>query len=177
MEYFSVLVETPKGSLVKYTYNPSTHFLELTKLLPAGMSFPFDFGFIPDTIGQDGDPIDVIIVSEFSGFPGCMIECNIIGAIDADQSEKAGKKKKIRNDRYIAIPCLSVVFEKVKSVKELPTRIIKDIEDFFINYNRSAGKIFRIIQTIDAPAAQKNLQSNLLQNFKTIRNGYQKEKA
>jgi len=90
-----VVIETPKGSAQKYKYEPSSHFFKMDKILPSGMVFPYDFGFIPDTQGDDGDPLDIIMISEFSSFPGCKMECKVIGGFKAEQSEKSGKKKMV----------------------------------------------------------------------------------
>ncbi|MEJ7588557.1 MAG: inorganic diphosphatase, partial [Ferruginibacter sp.] len=86
------MIETPKGSAQKYTYDSTTKFFRLTKILPAGMVFPYDFGFIPETMGEDGDPLDSMIISEFPSFTGCMISCRVIGGIKATQSEKGAGK-------------------------------------------------------------------------------------
>src|SRR5882724_761988 len=80
-----VVIETPKGSAQKYDYDPSTHFFKLKKILPSGMMFPYDFGFIPGTRGEDGDPLDIIVISEFQSFPGCKMKCRVIGGIKAEQ--------------------------------------------------------------------------------------------
>ena len=61
-----VVIETPKGSAQKYDYDFNDHFFDLKKILPAGMMFPYDFGFIPGTKGMDGDPLDVILISKSS---------------------------------------------------------------------------------------------------------------
>jgi inorganic pyrophosphatase len=152
METVTVVVETPKGSAQKYNYNPEKNWFELKKIMPAGMVFPFDFGFIPDTKGEDGDPLDVIIISEFKSFPGCVMSCRIIGAIEAKQSEDG---KDIRNDRFLAIPEVSELFANVKSIEDLPKDIISQIEDFFINYNKISNKKFKPIKTIKGSKALK----------------------
>src|ERR1700753_817544 len=131
-----VIIETPKGSAQKYDYVPKTPFFKLSKILPSGMVFPYDFGFIPKTKGEDGDPLDVIVISEFNSFPGVIIECRVIGAIKAEQSKKEGSSKMIRNDRFIAIPKCSNIFQKVKSMEDLPKQITDDLEEFFIDYNK-----------------------------------------
>src|SRR5882757_7133861 len=113
-----VVIETPKGSAQKYDYDEETHFFKLKKILPSGMVFPYDFGFIPDTKGEDGDPLDVIVISEFCSFPGVIIKCRIIGGIKAEQSEEEDSKKMIRNDRFIAVPACSNIFQDVKEVKD-----------------------------------------------------------
>ncbi|HVU57761.1 MAG TPA: inorganic diphosphatase [Puia sp.] len=154
-----VVIETPKGSAQKYDYDPDTHFFKLKKILPSGMVFPYDFGFVPDTKGEDGDPLDVIVISEFNSFPGCVIKCRVIGGIKAEQSEEKGKKKMIRNDRYLAIPKCSNIFEKIKDIKDLPDSIVKEIEDFFIDYNKIQGKEFKALEKLHARDAEKMIKS------------------
>lgn len=157
METTSVVVETPKGSAEKYSYDPTSKFFILKKILPSGMVFPYDFGFIPATKGEDGDPIDVIVLSEFKSFPGCMIECKIIGAITAEQTEK---KKKIRNDRFLAIPVHGKILSKIDSIEDLPEKMMEELEQFFKNYNEIEGKKFTPLKRLDAKQAMKLLKEN-----------------
>jgi inorganic pyrophosphatase len=154
MNCVDVVIETPKGSAQKYDYDPGSHFFKLKKILPSGMVFPYDFGFIPDTKGEDGDPLDVIVISEFCSFPGIMIKCRIIGGIKAEQSEEAGKKKMIRNDRFLAIPKCSNIFEKIKTTNDLPENILNELEQFFVDYNRIEGKEFKAMKKMDAKEAK-----------------------
>jgi inorganic pyrophosphatase len=144
METVNAIVETPKGSGVKYTYEPSSGLFFLKKVLPAGMVFPHDFGFIPETKGEDGDPLDIIIISEFDTYMGCKIECRLIGSLQAMQWAVNGRKNKIRNDRFFGIPVQSIIFEKVKSMKDLPERHLTELKAFFIQYNKMQKKIFEI---------------------------------
>jgi inorganic pyrophosphatase len=154
-----VVIETPKGSSQKYDYDPETGFFKMKKILPSGMVFPYDFGFVPDTKGEDGDPLDVIVISEFHSFPGCMIKCRIIGGIKAEQSEEKGRKKMIRNDRYLAIPKCSNIFEKIKDIDDLPKTIIREIEDFFIDYNKIQGKEFKALEKLHTRDAEKMIKT------------------
>lgn len=158
MACVDVVIETPKGSAQKYDYDPETRFFKLKKILPAGMVFPYDFGFVPHTKGQDGDPLDVIVISEFCSFPGCMIKCRIIGGIKAEQSEDKGKKTMIRNDRFLAIPKFSSIFEKVKSIEDLPDNIIDQLEEFFVDYNKLEGKEFKALKKLDPKEAMKMIE-------------------
>ena len=153
MECVNVVIETPKGSAQKYDFDPDSHFFKMKKILPSGMVFPYDFGFIPKTKGEDGDPLDVIVISEFNSFPGIMIKCRIIGAIKAEQSEDKGSKKMIRNDRFLAIPKCSSIFEDVRSIKDLPGRIINQLEEFFVDYNKLEGKKFKALSKLNAKEA------------------------
>jgi inorganic pyrophosphatase len=150
MSSYDVVVETPKGSAEKYDYVPNTPFFKMSKILPAGMVFPYDFGFIPKTKGEDGDPLDVIVISEFNSFPGVIISCRIIGGMKAEQSENEGSKKMIRNDRFIAIPKSSNIFQEINEVKDLPKQIIEGLEGFFVDYNKLEGKKFKAVKIMNA---------------------------
>lgn len=154
MSCVNVVIETPKSSAQKYDYDADSRFFKLKKILPSGMVFPYDFGFIPDTKGEDGDPLDVIVISEFNSFPGIMIKCRIIGGIMAEQSEAAGKKKMIRNDRFIAIPKCSNIFNNIKSAKDLPDNIFQQLEQFFVDYNRIEGREFKVLKKLEAKDAK-----------------------
>src|SRR5207253_805858 len=98
----NVIIETPRGSANKYVYDPQSGFFKLGKVLPAGTVFPLDFGFIPGTKGGDGDPLDVFLLMEFKTYPGCLVECKLLGVIENTQQEKG--KKAERNDRLLAVP-------------------------------------------------------------------------
>jgi inorganic pyrophosphatase len=69
----TVIIETPKGSRNKYAYDPKERIYGLRKVLPAGMAFPYDFGFVPSTIADDGDPLDVLVLMDEPAFPGCKL--------------------------------------------------------------------------------------------------------
>jgi inorganic pyrophosphatase len=155
-----VIIETPKGSAQKYDYDLNDHFFDLKKILPAGMMFPYDFGFIPGTKGMDGDPLDVILISEFNSFPGCRINCRLIGALKAKQTGE-DKNKMIRNDRFIAIPKCSNIFQNIKTIGDLPENIIKELEDFFVDYNKIEGKTFKILGKLSPKEAHKLVDLSL----------------
>lgn len=135
------------------------HFFKMSKILPSGMVFPYDFGFIPDTQGEDGDPLDMIVISEFNSFPGVMIKCRVIGGIKAEQTGEDGKKT-IRNDRFLAIPKCSNIFEKVKTIEDLPKQIMDDLEEFFVDYNKLEGKKFKALKKMDSKEARRLITDN-----------------
>ncbi|HWB90288.1 MAG TPA: inorganic diphosphatase [Puia sp.] len=156
-----VVVETPKGSAQKYDYVPNTPFFKLKKILPSGMVFPYDFGFIPNTKGDDGDPLDVIVISEFNSFPGVIIKCRVIGGIKAEQSEEKNSNKMIRNDRFLAIPKCSNIFQEIKKMEDLPEQITDQIEEFFVDYNKLEGKKFKALDKMGPGEAQRLIEKKL----------------
>ena len=114
----------------------------LKTVLPQGALFPFDFGSIPGTVGEDGDPLDALVLMDEPAFCGCLIESRLVGVIEAEQSED-GKTE--RNDRLIAVAAKSPTHAEVKSLSDLSPTLIKEIEHFFISYNQERGKKFRPI--------------------------------
>jgi inorganic pyrophosphatase len=138
-----VIIETPKGSRNKYKYADEFGCFELAKVLPEGMVFPFDFGFLPSTLGEDGDPVDVLLLMDQATFCGCLILSRLIGVIEAEQTEKDGTAE--RNDRLVAVPLESRDYGKVRSLKDLDQHMLDEIERFFGSYNAQSGKKFKLI--------------------------------
>jgi inorganic pyrophosphatase len=139
-----VVIETPKGSRNKYAFDPTLRIFSLKKVLPAGMTFPYDFGFVPSTKAEDGDPTDVLVLMDEPAFPGCLLKCRIIGIIEGQQGKK---KDGERNDRIIAIEEANHSYAHVRHVKELGKKFCKELEEFFVNYHELDGEKYRILDT------------------------------
>jgi inorganic pyrophosphatase len=154
-ETLTVMIESPKSSKQKFDFDPKEKRFTLSKMLPAGLAFPFDFGMIPGSKGQDCAPLDIIIISECGTFPGCLVNARIVGAFKAEQTERDGQT--MRNDRFIGVPDVSQQFAEVKTIKDLPESILNQLEHFFKNYNEQAGKQFRVIARLTAAEALKLL--------------------
>src|ERR1700752_5285187 len=82
----NAIVDTPKGSRNKFKYDPRSGLFKLSGTLPLGNSFPFDFGYVPSTAGEDGDPLDVLILMDEPAFVGCLVPSKLIGVIEAEQT-------------------------------------------------------------------------------------------
>ncbi len=134
-----VVIDTPKGSSNKYKYDPDLRLFKLSRILPAGLHFPCDFGFIPSTAAADGDALDVALFADYPSFPGCLMTARLIGVLQAEQTEKG---RVIRNDRLIAVPVTPVNNPQVRDLKDLPKRFIEQVEQFFMGYNRAQGRRF-----------------------------------
>jgi inorganic pyrophosphatase len=139
----NVIVETPKGSRVKYSYVTELGIFMLSKALPEGMVFPFNFGFIPKTLGQDGDPLDILILNEEPLVTGCLLKVRPLAVIKATQTEEG---RSIRNDRVIGEAMGKETPLELKGLKLTP-RKISQIEFFFVAYNKLYGKKFRVLET------------------------------
>lgn len=137
-----VVIETPAGSRNKFAFDPKQSTFTLKKTLPAGMTLPYDFGFLPRTIAQDGDPIDVLLLMDEPAYPGITVSARLIGVIEGEQLDG---KKRIRNDRLVAVAEVNHVYAKVRKLRDLPSRWIKELETFFVNYHRLEGKTYRLL--------------------------------
>ena len=137
-----VVIETPKGSRNKYAYDPTEHIFELKKVLPAGMAFPYDFGFVPSTLAGDGDPIDVLVLMDEAAFPGCKLKCRLVGLIEGEQ---AVKKSVERNDRVIAVEVANHSYARIRHVDDLGKEFEKELEEFFVNYHRLEGASYKVL--------------------------------
>ena len=132
-----VIVETPKGSRNKFSFDPEQEIFALKKVLPEGMVFPYDFGFLPKTMAEDGDPIDVLLLMDEPAFPGVLVPSRLIGVIEGEQVDG---KKRIRNDRLVAVAETNHMYENIRNLKDLPKNFLRELEEFFVNYHRLQGK-------------------------------------
>ena len=135
----NVIVETVAGSRNKYKYDEELGLFRLHKMLPLGARFPFDFGFVPSTRGEDGDPLDLMIVGGEPTFMGCLVTVRLLGIIDAKQSQDG---KTIRNDRLIGTAQTPKIRPEARTLKDLPARTLDQIEHFFCAYNLAEGRRF-----------------------------------
>ena len=135
------IIETPKGSRNKFAYDPASGLFMLKGLLPEGMLFPFDFGFIPSTLGEDGDPIDIMVLMDAPAHAGCLIEVRVIGIINADQTEG---KKTTANHRLLGVAVHSYNHEGLERIEDISKAMLRQIEEFFVSYNKQRGKTFKV---------------------------------
>src|SRR5437764_10781171 len=138
----NIVIDTPKGCRSKFAYDMKRKAYVLKSILPQGALFPFDFGSIPGTVADDGDPLDALVLMDEPAFCGCLIESRVVGVIEAEQSED-GKTE--RNDRLIAVAAKSRTHAEVKTLSDVSPALLKEIEHFFISYNQERGKKFRPI--------------------------------
>jgi len=153
-----VIIETPKGSRNKFAFDEEQSIFSVKKVLPAVMSFPYDFGFLPRTQAPDGDPIDVLLLMDEPAFPGIAVRARLIGVIQGEQVEG---NKKTRNDRLLAVAEMNHEYANIRKVTDLPKARLKELEQFFVNYNRVHGNEYRLLGCKGPQRAWKLLQEGM----------------
>jgi inorganic pyrophosphatase len=141
-QLISVVIETPRGNRNKFKFDEKAGRFCLGSVLPAGLSFPYDFGFVPGTKAPDGDPLDVLLLMDEPAFPGCLVHARVIGVLEAEQTEDG---ETVRNDRIIAVAESAHDYADFHSLKDINHNLLKELERFFISYNETRGKKFRLL--------------------------------
>ncbi len=127
-DHIHAVVETPRGSTCKLEFDPDLKVFTQAKPLMTGLAYPYDWGFIPSTKAEDGDPLDVLIIHDAKTFPGVVLRCRPVGILEVQQKSK-GKKE--RNDRVFAVPDRSPLETDLEDVRRLPGRAREELEHFF----------------------------------------------
>lgn len=154
----NVLIDTPKGSRNKYKWDEELGVYRLAKVLPAGASFPFNFGDVPGTLGDDGDPLDVLVLMDDAAFVGCLVPSRLIGVIEAEQEDDGGT---IRNDRLIAVAEQSREHRDVRSLGDVSATLVSEVEHFFVSYNAAQGRRFTPKDRANGERAMKLLREGI----------------
>jgi len=155
----TVVIETPKGSPNKYDYDSRYGAFRFAAVLPEGMSFPFDFGFVPSTLGDDGDPLDVLVLMDASTPVGCILSARLLGVIKARQREREGEW--IQNDRLLAVATRSRRHTHLATLHDLRPELLDEIEAFFAHYNELAGKEFHPVNRCGPDDARELVKTGI----------------
>jgi inorganic pyrophosphatase len=151
----TAIIETPKESQNKYDYDDGCAAFRLAGVMPQGSSFPYDFGFIPSTLAEDGDPLDVLVFMDAPVPVGCVLTIRLIGVIEAKQRNKG--ESWIRNDRLLAVATHAHTHAHVETLDDLRPRLLDEIETFFETYNTLNGKEFKPTDRSGSKKARKLL--------------------
>jgi inorganic pyrophosphatase len=128
-QYIYAVIETPRGSTCKLDFDPALRAFTLAKPLMAGLTYPYDWGFIPSTKAEDGDPLDVLVIHDAKTYPGVVLRCRPVGILEVEQKSKG--KGKERNDRVFAMPDRSPLETDLQDIRRLPSRAREELEEFF----------------------------------------------
>ena len=137
-----VVIETPRGSRAKLAYDPKFGTFVLRKSLLTGLTYPHDWGFVPSTKADDGDPLDVMVIHDAATFPGLVVMCRVIGVLEVEQ--KTGGKSE-RNDRLFATPLHSHSERALKDVGDLTKPLREELEKFFVATEELEDKKLKIL--------------------------------
>jgi len=150
------IIETVKGSPHKYALKSPYGIIALREPLAKGLEWPYDYGFVPRTLGDDGDPLDLLFLSEHGSFSGCLVEARLLGSIKL-------KKNGVENDRLIGAP-LRVADCKQPSddyedISDLPTRELDAICKFLVEYSQRQGNVIELIGPVQFEAAMESIMA------------------
>ena len=161
-ELVHVVVETPRGARAKLTFDPELKTFVLSKALMLGLSYPYDWGFIPSTRAEDGDPLDAMVIHDAATTPGLVLRCKLIGVL---QTMQKTKHDRIRNDRVIAVPENSHRERELLGIQELPPALKQELEKFFVATDELEAKTLRFLGW-QGPAQAKKLVRRCEKVFK-----------
>ena len=139
-----VVIETPKGCRNKYKFDPKLRSFKLSRVLPDGMVFPYDFGFVPSTMADDGDPLDILLLMDAPAFPGCVIDARLIGVIEGEQTEDGRIE---RNDRLLAVAKHNHTYSNLRNIADMNGQLLKELGEFFVNYHKQDAVKFKVLGT------------------------------
>lgn len=153
---YHVVVETPRGSRTKFAYDPSTGMFLAKKQLAMGFAFPFPFGFLPSTIAEDGDPLDVLLITNADLPTGCLVKCRLIGGIAVEEMVGGSTR---RNDRLLAVPLLLHQDRPPFELADISNAQMTDFEAFFVAYQAADGKTVRVAGRLNKSEALAVVQT------------------
>jgi inorganic pyrophosphatase len=155
----NVVIDTPKGSRNKYKYDPDLGCFRLSRILPGGAVFPWNFGFIPSTRAEDGDALDVLVIMDDAMPVGMVAQVQLLGVLTASQTQN---RRTIRNDRLVGVPVTEVNPPRLRSLKQLGPNALRELEHFFVSYNLAQGRVFRPRGRLGPKAAAQMLAAALV---------------
>jgi len=133
-----VVVETPRLAGSKFKFDENLQLFVLKTALPKGLVFPYDFGFLPRTRGDDGDPLDVLVIADEPTFAGCVVASRVLGVIRAVQEQDGGPR--VRNDRFVATPLDGAAGPRLDGLTDVDPLVLGQLEVFFTTFARTQGK-------------------------------------
>jgi inorganic pyrophosphatase len=145
-----MVVETPRGSTIKYKLDEEKGIFTVSRSLAAGIAYPFDWGFVPGTKSEDGDPVDALCLHSQASFPGVVLPCRCLALVSIDQK---GSQGRVGNPRLILAPAWDGG-DVLEIGTELPERVKAELERFFLNATLFTDKDARIVGWEDASAAE-----------------------
>ena len=161
LDAINVIIEVPLHSNIKYEINKEAGIVEVDRMMYSAMSYPANYGFVPKTLSDDGDPADVLVITDAVLVPGCLIKSKLIGVLIME--DESGIDEKL-----IAVPSAKVdpVMAEVSSLDDLPEHLLKKIKNFFETYKMlEPNKWVKVKEFKDSDTAKAILQT-AIDNYK-----------
>jgi inorganic pyrophosphatase len=156
-----VVIESPRGSTLKLKYAPQLEAVTLSRPLPSGLVYPYDWGFVPSTRAADGDPLDAMVLWDHISFPGMVLSCRLLGMLAVEQNGKASARQRQRNDRVFAVPIESPRYSSLRSVSDLSARTKRELEAFFLASTALEDKDVKFLGWSGSAAAGRLVRASL----------------
>lgn len=150
-----VVVEVPRGSGLKLKYDDVLGIFTWSRALPLGVVYPYDFGFLPQTLAGDGDALDALVLAEVASYPGVVVPARVIGALRVEQMRDGQPIK--RNDRIVAVPVNAHRWSEVRDIGDVAQRLLDELQAFFAASLALTGKNVRFCGWADAAEAERLL--------------------
>lgn len=155
----NVMVESPRGSAVKFKHDPDDDVMMLSRPLPAGLTCPYDWGFVPSTSASDGDPLDAVILWDGTSYPEVIVPCRVIGVLNVELTNLQSKRRE-RNDRFAVLPTKAPRQEEIASIFDFTERVRDEIEQFFLRAVAFEGKELALLGWQGPREAQAAVQTS-----------------
>jgi len=155
----NVVIETPRGCRNKFVFDERFQIFRLKSVLPAGAAFPYDFGFVPGTKADDGDPVDVLVLMDEPAFTGCLISSRLIGVLVAEQVKNGST---IRNDRLIAVARSAQNYRDLRSLRDMNRNLVDELIHFFESYNEMKSRDFKLVDVRGKKYARRLVEKSAI---------------
>jgi len=152
-EIVRMIVEIPKNSGNKYEYDRALGVFRLDRTLYSPMHYPGDYGFIPGTLSDDGDPLDVLVLVDQPSFPGCLIEVRPVALLNMVDSD-------IGDQKIIAVPMRNPRYDEIHTIDQIFAHVRREIEHFFSIYKELEGKVSEMRGWGDPPEARRAIMKS-----------------
>ena len=154
-----VFVETPTGSRDKFDLDHEHGLFEWSLQLPQGLVFPFSFGFVPNTLSEDGDPLDIVLLVDGRFPQGTLVKSRLIGVLVASQDEDGDGDTETQNDRILAVPTLAQTYGTVEDIGDMRDSFHDELAMFFRSYNELIGRALDVGEPLGRDAAYERLDA------------------
>ena len=150
----NMIVEIPKGKRNKYEMDKETGMIKLDRYLYSSSVYPGDYGFIPQTLAEDGDPLDALVMVNEPTFSGCLIESRVVGMFRM-------KDKGLNDFKVLAVPNADPLFEHIRKLSDVPPHFLREVEHFFATYKHLEGVITESLGWISAEEATAEVRESV----------------